>query len=116
MVLLNPQSERNTTIQLLFAQIGGLKLCNAIPAVESALEQRIIRVMRFRHYSRRTEESYVGWYRRFVLWHKQRAGNSIHPKNMKKAEVEALLTHLAVNRDFSLHSETGSQRPHFPLS
>jgi len=63
------------------------------------LEQRLIEVMRLRHYSRRTEESYVGWYKRFVLWHKERAGRAIHPKDMGAAEVQAFLTHLAVNRD-----------------
>ncbi len=40
----------------------------------------------------------MGWYRRFVLWHKERAGQAIHPADMGAAEVEAFLTHLAVNR------------------
>ena len=72
-----------------------------IPKSEPTLEQRLISVMRFRHYSRRTEEGYVGWYKRYVLWHKERAGRAIHPREMGAAEVEAFLTHLAVNRDVS---------------
>lgn len=43
----------------------------------------------------------MGWYKRFVLWHKARLGHAVHPKEMGAAEVEAFLTHLAVNRDVS---------------
>ena len=57
------------------------------------LEDRIRELLRFKHYSIRTEESYIGWYRQFVKFHGLR-----HPQEMGKAEVEAFLTHLAVNR------------------
>jgi hypothetical protein len=57
------------------------------------LEDRIREVMRFKHYSIRTEESYVGWYKQFVRFHKMR-----HPAEMGAPEVEAFLTHLAVDR------------------
>lgn len=43
----------------------------------------------------------MGWYKRFVLWHKERAGQAVHPAEMRAAEVEAFLTHLAVNRGVS---------------
>lgn len=36
----------------------------------------------------------MGWYRRYVRWHGKR-----HPAEMGTAEVEAFLTHLAVNRE-----------------
>ncbi len=49
--------------------------------------------MRFKHYSLRTEDSYVGWYQRFVRFHGMR-----HPKELGAAEVEAFLTDLAVTR------------------
>ncbi len=45
---------------------------------------------RLRHMSPRTELSYVGWIRRFILFHDKR-----HPKDMGAAEVVAFLTHLA---------------------
>jgi len=48
-------------------------------------------VIRLKHYSIRTEESYVDWIRRYILFHKKR-----HPKDMGRAEVEVFLTHLAV--------------------
>jgi integron integrase len=57
------------------------------------LEDRIRELLRFKHYSLRTEEAYVGWYRQFVRHHGLR-----HPQEMGAAEVEAFLTHLAVNR------------------
>jgi integron integrase len=48
-------------------------------------------VLRLKHYSIRTEEAYVNWIRRFILFHGKR-----HPQEMGAPEVEAFLTHLAV--------------------
>jgi integron integrase len=47
--------------------------------------------IRLKHYSIRTEEAYVNWIRRFILFHGKR-----HPKDMGGPEIEAFLTHLAV--------------------
>jgi integron integrase len=49
--------------------------------------------IRLKHYSIRTEEAYIGWIRRFILFHNKR-----HPKEMGRVEIEAFLTDLAVNR------------------
>jgi integron integrase len=46
-----------------------------------------------RHFSLRTEEIYVGWVRRFILFHGKR-----HPREMGAAEVGAFLAHLATER------------------
>jgi len=48
-------------------------------------------VLRLKHYSIRTEQSYVDWIKRFILFHNKR-----HPQDMGRAEIEAFLTHLAV--------------------
>ena len=48
---------------------------------------------RLKHYSIRTEEAYVAWTTRFILFHNKR-----HPSEMGRAEIEAFLTHLAVER------------------
>ncbi len=48
--------------------------------------------IRVRHYSIGTEEAYLGWIKRFILFHGKR-----HPREMGEAEVGALLTDLAVN-------------------
>lgn len=47
--------------------------------------------IRLKHYAYRTEETYVQWIRRYILFHNKR-----HPQEMGKAEIEAFLTHLAV--------------------
>jgi integron integrase len=50
-------------------------------------------VIRLKHYSIRTEEAYVSWARRYILFHNKR-----HPKDMGSQEIEAFLTHLAVGQ------------------
>ena len=47
--------------------------------------------IRLKHYSYRTEETYVQWIRRYILFHNKR-----HPKEMGVPEIEQFLTHLAV--------------------
>jgi integrase len=47
--------------------------------------------LRTLHYSIRTEEAYANWITRFILFHHKR-----HPRDMGGPEVEAFLTHLAV--------------------
>ena len=57
------------------------------------LLDRVRQAIRTRHYSYRTEEAYVGWIRRFILFHGKR-----HPAEMGKQEIERFLTSLAVER------------------
>jgi integron integrase len=47
--------------------------------------------LRLLHYAKRTEEAYVDWIYRFILFHGKR-----HPREMGAPEVETYLTHLAV--------------------
>jgi len=61
------------------------------PFLESLRE-----AIRVRHYSIRTEEAYMGWGRRFILFH-----GKCHPKDMAEAEVAAFLSHLALDRKVS---------------
>jgi integron integrase len=49
--------------------------------------------IRLKHYSMRTEQSYVTWIKRYIFFHNKR-----HPKEMGAAEIEAFLTHLAVQQ------------------
>ena len=49
--------------------------------------------IRFKHYSMKTEKSYTGWIKHYILFHHKK-----HPIEMGKAEIEAFLTHLAVER------------------
>ena len=73
---------------------------NAPPALPSApgksppeprLLDQVRAQIRLRHYSIRTESQYVQWVKRFVLFHGKR-----HPRAMGAPEVEAFLSHLAV--------------------
>jgi len=61
----------------------------AQPAVR--LLDRTRQSLRRQHYSLRTEHAYLAWIRRFILFHNKR-----HPAAMGAPEIEAFLTHLAV--------------------
>lgn len=63
------------------------------PAVSGSprLLDQVRAACRLRHYSLRTEDAYVDWARRFILFHGKR-----HPREMGAAEINAFLTHLAV--------------------
>jgi integron integrase len=59
-------------------------------------------VIRRKHFSIRTEQSYVDWIRRFILFHNKR-----HPRDMAEIEVTEFLTHLA--RDGRVAASTQNQ-------
>ena len=59
------------------------------PAKPKLLEQ-VRTILRTRHYSLRTEEAYLGWIRRFILFHGKR-----HPQEMGEQEIAVFLNHLA---------------------
>jgi hypothetical protein len=50
--------------------------------------------LRFKHYSLRTEQAYVAWIKRYILFHGKR-----HPREMGAAEVTAFLSHLAMHEN-----------------
>jgi len=54
-----------------------------------------------KHYSRRTEEAYTNWIKKFVAFHHKQ-----HPRDMGASEVEAFLTDLAVNGKVSASTQT----------
>jgi integron integrase len=56
--------------------------------------------IRTKHYSYRTEQSYVQWIRRFVLFHDKR-----HPRDMGEQEINEFLTHLAVKENVSASTQ-----------
>jgi len=58
---------------------------------EPKLLDRVRAAARVRHLSLRTERTYVQWIRRYILFHGKR-----HPSEMGEAEINAFLTHLAV--------------------
>ncbi len=52
--------------------------------------------IRFKHYSIKTEKSYTSWIKHYIFYH-----NKKHPIEMAKPEIEAFLTHLAVDKKVS---------------
>jgi integron integrase len=60
----------------------------------------IVERLRVKHYSKRTEEAYIQWIKRYILHHGKR-----HPRDMGVAEVEDFLTHLAVTRNVSASTQ-----------
>jgi integron integrase len=68
------------------------------------LLDRVHEIIRRKHYSIRTEQAYVDWIKRFILFHDKR-----HPKELGATEVEAFLTHLAVDRNVSAATQNQAQ-------
>ncbi|HVS27665.1 MAG TPA: integron integrase [Burkholderiales bacterium] len=56
--------------------------------------------IRVRHYSRRTEQAYVHWTKRFIYFHNKR-----HPATMGEREVTEFLNHLAVQRQVAASTQ-----------
>ena len=64
------------------------------------LYDRAVEALRARHYSRRTEEAYVHWIRRLVLFHHGR-----HPRELAEGDVNRFLTHLAIEQNVAASTQ-----------
>jgi hypothetical protein len=64
-----------------------------VAAPPSRLLDSLTQAIRVRHYSIRTEDTYMDWVRRLILFHDKR-----HPSELSASEVAAFLTRLAVDR------------------
>jgi integron integrase len=69
------------------------------PAKPKLLDQVRDRI-RLKHYSRRTEDVYLDWAKRYILYH-----NKTHPQEMGKKEIEEFLTYLARDRKVSASTQ-----------
>ena len=56
--------------------------------------------LRNRHYSLRTEKTYIGWVRQYILYHKKR-----HPREMKEAEINEFITYLVNQKTVSASTQ-----------
>src|SRR6185312_1719117 len=54
------------------------------------LMDEVRRKLRYKHYSLRTEQAYLGWIRRFIL-----ASGTRHPRELGGGDIEAFLSRLA---------------------
>lgn len=64
------------------------------------LLDQVRELIRIRHYSIRTEQAYVQWIRRFILFHGKR-----HPREMGAPELTAFLSDLAVQRNVAASTQ-----------
>jgi hypothetical protein len=71
------------------------------PARNSRLLEQVRAAIRTRHYSLRTEEAYVGWITRFILFHGKR-----HPNEMGEPEINRFLSDLAVRKKVAASTQT----------
>ena len=70
-------------------------------AAAPRLFDQIRECLRLKHYSYRTEEQYLAWIRRYILFHGKR-----HPAEMGAAEVSRFLTSLAVDGNVAASTQT----------
>jgi len=66
------------------------------------LLEQVRDAIRLKHYSIRTEQVYIDWIRRFILFHDKR-----HPREMAEPEVTQFLTYLA--REGNVAASTQNQ-------
>jgi integrase len=64
------------------------------------LLDRVREAIRIKHYAYRTEQTYVYWIRRYILFH-----NKQHPQEMGSAEIEVFLSYLAINERVSTSTQ-----------
>jgi hypothetical protein len=72
---------------------------------EPRLLDQVRAAIRTRNYSISTEQAYVDWIRRYILFHQMRP-----PLDTGKTEIEAFLTHLAVNRNVAASTQNQAHR------
>ena len=65
-----------------------------IPNPKARLREPVREVMRFHHYSQRTEEAYWQWIKRFIFFHGKR-----HPRELGQVAVSAFLSDLTMAHD-----------------
>jgi len=68
------------------------KVTSPSPQGKKILDQ-VSDAIRLKHYSYRTEQTYKEWIKRYILFHKKR-----HPAEMDAPEIQAFLSHLAVEK------------------
>jgi len=67
---------------------------------EKKLLDQMRDILRAKHYSPRTEETYVDWAKRFILFHDKR-----HPSEMGAKEIQEFITHLATELNLAASSQ-----------
>jgi site-specific recombinase XerD len=77
-----------------------VSLTKAAVASSPKLLDRVRWHLRVKHYSIRTEQAYVDWIRRYILFHRKR-----HPNEMGEKEITEFLSHLAVEKNVAASTQ-----------
>ena len=64
------------------------------------LLEQVKNIIRLKHYSYKTEKSYLNWIKRYILFHNKR-----HPKEMAAKEIEEFLTNLAIKENVAASTQ-----------
>jgi integron integrase len=83
-----------------FGTISSVSPTTAAVASSPKLLDRVRWQLRVKHYSIRTEQAYIDWIRRYILFHRKR-----HPKEMSEKEIAEFLTHLAVEKSVAASTQ-----------
>ena len=67
---------------------------------DKKLLDQVREAIRLKHYSIRTEEAYIYWIRRFILYHDKR-----HPTEIGEREIEMFLAHLAIQENVAASTQ-----------
>jgi hypothetical protein len=62
----------------------------APPSGKPKLLDQVRQLLRLRHYSLRTEEAYLGWMRRYILFHGKRHPRELDEKDISRSNSEAV--------------------------
>jgi len=76
-----------------------------VPNPKGRLKDQFHEVARFKHLSARTETAYWEWVVRFLKFHKERAGDWRHPRDLGSKGVTPFLTFLATEREVSISTQ-----------
>jgi len=87
---------------------AGKGFAAVIPNPKLKLLDQVREVLRLRHYSIRTEQSYCDWIRRYIKFHRMRSREELIPGEGK---IEMFLSDLAINGKVA--ASTQIRKPYF---
>jgi len=93
------------TLQTGLAKAAQPPLEKLLPNPKGRLKDQFHEVARFKHLSARTETAYWEWAVRFLKFHRQKAGDWKHPRDLGSKAVTPFLTYLATERDVGISTQ-----------
>ena len=76
-----------------------------LQSMSSNLISRVRELCQLKHFSKRTEIAYVKWIKDFLVFHKKRSGNWVHPTELGNQGINEYLTYLATTRNVAASTQ-----------